>query len=119
MPLTSLGLAEVPQNGFQNFSHIAVGKGTTDFSESQTTLVSEVDRIAVGAVSYNAGIATIEALMANSEGNPGGTDEISEVGLFNAASGGSMWQRVVLTTTIPKTSAKAMLLSIQEALANA
>ena len=73
-------------------SHIAVGTGTTAAAATQTALVTELMRKAA-TYAHTAGskVFTFEATF-----DPGqATGAITEAGVFNAASGGSMLDRVV------------------------
>ena len=112
MPLVTAGHAEVWANGTQNFSHIAVGEGSTPFSLTDTALDTEVDRKAVGAVAINDSQVVVEIFFGNDEGNPTGTNEITELAILNAAASGNLWLRHVLAVSSPKTNAKAMIIAI-------
>jgi len=116
---TSVGLNEVQQNGHANFTHIGVGSSNQAFSESDTDLVSPIERIAIGGKTYNGAVVILEALFANDQGNPSGSDLVYEVGLFDAASGGNLLYRYVLGTGLAKDSSKPMTLSFPITLANA
>ena len=73
-------------------NHIAVGTGTTAAAATQTALVTELTRKAA-TYAHTAGtkVFTFEATF-----DPGqATGAITEAGVFNAASGGSMLDRVV------------------------
>ncbi len=112
MPLVTAGHAEVWANGTQNFSHIAVGEGTTVFSLTDTALDTEVDRKASPTVVVTDSQVVVEIFFGNDEGNPTGSNEITELAILNAASGGNLWLRHVLAVSAPKTNAKAMIIAI-------
>lgn len=73
-------------------SHIAVGTGTTAEAATQTTLVTELSRIAA-TYAHTAGtkVFTMTATFAAGVA----TGAITESGVFNAASAGTMLDRVV------------------------
>lgn len=73
-------------------SHIAVGTGTTAEAATQTTLVTELSRIAA-TYAHTAGtkVFTMTATFAAGVA----TGAITEAGVFNAASAGTMLDRVV------------------------
>lgn len=79
-------------------SHIGIGEGTTAADAGDTALETELDRNAA-TYTHNAGDAffTMEATFGAGEG----TGDVSEAGLFNAASTGTMFNRVVFSA-IPK-----------------
>lgn len=73
-------------------SHIAVGTGLTAVDTAQTALVTELIRKAA-TYAHTAGVAsfTLEATLAPGEG----TGAITEAGVFNAETAGTMYDRVV------------------------
>lgn len=73
-------------------SHIAVGTGTTAEAATQTALVTEISRIAA-TYAHTAGtkVFTMTATFAAGVA----TGAITESGVFNAASAGTMLDRVV------------------------
>lgn len=73
-------------------SHIAVGTGTTAEAATQTALVTEISRIAA-TYAHTAGtkVFTMTATFAAGVA----TGAITEAGVFNAASAGTMLDRVV------------------------
>lgn len=73
-------------------SHIAVGKGTTAAAAGQTALVSEITRV---AATYAHTAGTKEFTMTANYAKGIGSGAITELGVFNAASGGTMFDRVV------------------------
>lgn len=73
-------------------SHIAIGKGTTSTAASQTALATEVKRQS-GTWTWTPGSSKFTISTTFPKGSV--TDLITEGGVFNAASGGSMFDRVV------------------------
>lgn len=78
-------------------SHIAIGTGTTAANVSQTALVSETNRGA-GTWTWSEGSKTFKITTAFDRGAVSGT--ITEGAVFNAATGGTMFDRVVFATPI-------------------
>lgn len=76
-------------------SHIAVGTGTTVSTASMTTLVTETHR-AAGTWSWSEGDSKFTISTTFAKGAV--TDKITEGGVFNASSGGTMFDRVVFET---------------------
>ena len=85
--------------GFPDY--IAIGTGTTAAAITQTALVTEVDRNQVASKTASSGVATFKAFFGKNEAN-GYT--ISELGLFDLPSGGTMFCRSVLSSTVAKTN---------------
>ncbi len=75
-----------------DMTHIAVGTGTTAVAATQTALVTEISRQAA-TYAHTAGtkVFTMTATFAAGVG----TGAITEAGVFNAASAGTMLDRVV------------------------
>jgi hypothetical protein len=82
-------------------THFAVGTGTTAVAASQTALVTETFRAAVSSRTSSAQSLSVKYYLPSGSAN-GGT--LAEVGLFNAASTGTMFARAKLASTIAKTS---------------
>lgn len=72
-------------------THMAVGTGTEEAKVGDTTLKTELKRIAVSAKERAAKVLTIKALFAAGEG----TGALTEGGTFNASSAGNMFTRAV------------------------
>lgn len=72
-------------------SHIAVGTGTTAAAAGDTALGSESHREALDSTTVSTNTVTWVASLEAGEG----TAALTEAGLFNAASGGTMVARVV------------------------
>ena len=86
-------------------THVAIGTGTTAVNAAQTALVTEVFRDVITQRLTDVGQLTVTLYLSTSSAN-GST--LAEVGLFNASSSGTMYARVVLASTIAKTSAIAV-----------
>lgn len=86
-------------------THFAVGTGTTAVSATQTALVTQVLRDTVTSRTSNAQQLVVSYYLASGSAN-GNT--LAEAGLFNAASGGTMFARVKLASTIVKTASIAV-----------
>lgn len=92
-------------------SHLAVGTGTTAANAADTTLETEVFRTTIdkdekataGVIEYTATLATTDA-----NGN-----SLSEVGILNASSGGTLSNRIT-HLAFAKTSAFAVKYVIRE-----
>lgn len=72
--------------------YIGVGSGTTAAAAGQTALVTEITRI---AATYAHTAGTKEFSMTANFAKGIGTGAITEIAVFNAASGGTMFDRVV------------------------
>lgn len=86
-------------------THFAVGTGTAATAAGDTALGGEVFRDAVGGRTSNAQQLVASYYLGSGSAN-GNT--LGEAGLFNAASGGTMFARVKLSPTIVKTSSIAV-----------
>lgn len=72
-------------------SHMALGSGTTAAAAGQTTLVTELGRVSLTSTTVSSNTITYAATF-----NPGtATGAVTEAGIFNAASAGTMLARVV------------------------
>tara|TARA_B100000212_G_scaffold159027_1_gene119425 strand:- start:5171 stop:5611 length:441 start_codon:yes stop_codon:yes gene_type:complete len=74
-------------------SHMAIGTGTTAAAASQTALVTEANRQALTSTNVSGAAVTYSATF----GAGNGTGAITEAGLFNASSGGTMLCRTVFS----------------------
>ena len=72
-------------------SHIAIGTGTTAQAATQTALISELTRL---AATYAHTAGTKEFTMTSTFAAGVGSGAITEAGVFNAATGGIMLDRV-------------------------
>lgn len=91
--------------GVAGITHYALGTSATAATLADTALGAEVLRTTVAI--WNTASASLEVrfYLGSTQGN-GST--LAEAGLFNAASGGSMYARYVLASPIVKTSAVAV-----------
>lgn len=76
-------------------SHIAIGTGTTAVAATQTALANEYARKA-GTWSWNSGTKTFTITASWNTGEVLGV--ITEGAVFNASSGGTMFDRIVFST---------------------
>lgn len=83
-------------------THVAVGTGTTAVVVTDTTLQTQVLREAATEKTAASAQLTVKYYLASGSAN-GNT--LAEAGLFTAASGGTMYVRAILSSTIVKTSA--------------
>ena len=108
MGIVNVGLALIADRiggvaGGSAISYVAYGTGTTAFSASQTALVTETARAAatVTRTTTNVSNDTLQLVKAFSISS---TLTITEVGAFNASSGGTMLCRTKLATPRDVTS---------------
>lgn len=73
------------------FTHMAIGTGTTAAALTDTALESQLVRQAFTSSNVTANVVTMSTTYAAGAG----TGSITEAGLFNASSGGTMFSRVV------------------------
>lgn len=77
-------------------SHMSIGTGTTAAAAAQTGLVTEVSRKSLTSTTVVTTTASNDSVQYVASFGPGeGTGALTEAGLFNASSGGSMLARVV------------------------
>ena len=77
-------------------SHMAVGTGTTAAADAQTTLVTESARVALTSSTIVTTTVSNDSVQYVATFGPGvATAAITEAGLFNAASAGTMLARTV------------------------
>ena len=87
-------------------SHMAIGSGTTAPVVGNTTLATELGRVAITTATLNANSVTYSALF-----NEGvGTGSITEAGIFNGAAAGDMLSRTVFGV-VTKTATDSMSIS--------
>ena len=79
--------------GSTKMTHMAIGTGTTAANAADTTLQTELDRNAVTSSTDSGAILTVVGDWAAGDG----TGAITEAGIFNAASGGTMLCRSVFS----------------------
>lgn len=87
-------------------SHMAVGTSTTAASAGQTALVSESARVALASASVSAAVVTYTATFPAGTG----TAALTEAGILNASSSGTMLCRTVFSV-VNKGSADAMTIT--------
>lgn len=79
-------------------SHMAIGTGTTAASAAQTALVAEVGRVALTSSTNITTTVTNDTVQYVASFPAGtGTGAITEAGIFNAASAGTMLNRTVFS----------------------
>lgn len=83
-------------------THMAVGTGSTAAAAGDTTLGTEVYRGAVTQRVSTSKTLVVKWFVSSTQAN-GST--LAEAAIFNASSGGTMFARAVLATTIAKSSA--------------
>ena len=77
-------------------THMAIGTGTTPAAVGDTTLQTELDR---NALTVSGGTPSGNTTVYQCTWAAGdGTDTITEAGIFNAASGGTMLARALITS---------------------
>ena len=86
-------------------THIGIGTDNTAAATTDTALGAEVDRNVILTDFASGAVATFKAFFSKSEAN-GNT--IAEVGMFDAASGGTMFCRSVLASSIVKDATKSI-----------
>jgi hypothetical protein len=97
--VTSAGLTHIANSLIGTttpVSHMAIGSGTTAADVSQTTLVTEIERLALGSsalITTNIANDTVQYTAVFGAGVATGV--ITEAGLFNAATEGTMTNRIV------------------------
>lgn len=92
-------------------THGAVGTGTTAPAAGDTTLQTEVLRKTLTVTTNpSTGKAHLEFVVDYTEAN-GNT--LTEVGIFNAASGGTMLMRKLFASNIPKTNDKKITVVVE------
>jgi len=85
-------------------SHVGIGTGDTAEAASQTALVTQVHRNATATFTRSNNVLTVTASFGNGEGD----GLIAEAGLFNAATGGTMYARTRLNPARQKNSADTL-----------
>lgn len=89
-------------------SHIAIGTDATAALPTDVSLGAEVDRNAIVQDFAAGAVATFRAFFDKTEAN-GNT--IAEVGMFDQASGGTMFCRSILSSTIAKDATKSITIT--------
>jgi hypothetical protein len=88
---------------------MAVGTGTGTFSDDETTLYAEVERVPITVYSSTAGYFQVEAALAANEA----VGTLSEVGVFDAASGGAMWRHIPISPAEVKPATEGLLVTVR------
>jgi len=78
-------------------SHMAIGTGTTAADPSDTALENELDRNALTSRTQGSGADDNDVIYVGDWAAGDGTGAITEAGIFNAASGGTMLCRAVFS----------------------
>jgi len=78
-------------------SHMAIGTGTTAASASDTALESELDRNALTSRTQGSGASANTVVYVGDWAAGDGTGSITEAGIFNASSGGTLLCRQVFS----------------------
>ena len=74
-------------------SHMAIGSGSTAAAASDTALGNQLGRVSLTSTSVSSAVVTYVATFAAGTG----TGAVTEAGLFNASSGGTMLCRTVFS----------------------
>ena len=99
--ITNAGLAEIVRLVFSGltgtkFGYLAIGTGTTPESASDTALETELARktasVSQTTTTISNDTALLEATFSSADGLSG-SDAVSEAGIFNASSGGTLLAR--------------------------
>lgn len=112
--LTAEGLHRRQETGIAEFVYIAVGTGSQTPSEVLTALVTEVARAAVSATSVVGALAAISALFTNNQAN----GVLTELGIYDLSSGGTLLQYELITPSQTKTSDDGMMVTVPTTLIN-
>ena len=87
-------------------SHMAIGSGSTAAAASDTALGNQLGRVSLTSTSVSSAVVTYVATF----GAGTGTGAVTEAGLFNASSGGTMLCRTVFSV-VNKGSADSMTIT--------
>ncbi len=98
-------------------THIAIGSGSIVPSLSSTVLTTEVDRNAITTSTASGATCTFEGFFTTSE--PSTATTIREIGLFDAASGGTLQIFGQPISPVSKTTNKTMLVTVTVTFSNA
>ncbi|KYH37224.1 MAG: putative tail fiber protein [Candidatus Bathyarchaeota archaeon B24] len=98
--LSQLRNALIGSGSVSEYTHIAVGSGTTTPTRSDTALANEIAR----KVCDERLISGTKVIYRVTFGSDEANGSINEVGVFDAASGGNMLARALFGETIEKTS---------------
>lgn len=87
-------------------SHMAIGSGTTAAAAGQTALVTELGRVSLTSTTVSSNVVTYLASFAAGTG----TGAVTEAGILNASSNGTMLCRTVFSV-VNKGSADSMTIT--------
>ena len=87
-------------------SHMAIGSSTTAAAAGQTALLSELGRVSLTSTTVSSNVVTYVATFAAGTG----TGAVTEAGIFNASSSGTMLCRTVFSV-VNKGSADSMTIT--------
>ena len=87
-------------------SHMAIGSGSTAAAASDTALGNQLGRVSLTSTSVSSAVVTYVATFAAGTG----TGAVTEAGLFNASSGGTMLCRTVFSV-VNKGASDAMTIT--------
>jgi len=102
--LTKTGLAEMCNLGTDDSSpeywaYLAIGTGTTAFANTQTALITQSGSRVAATVTRITTTHSNDTMRFTATFDITSSITITEVGIFNAATGGEMLARTVLTTS--------------------
>ena len=100
-------------------TYIGVGDSASTPTLLSTILGNQLDRNAVTLATASGATATFEAFFTTSEPNPTTSTTIREVGLFNAATAGTLALHAQPIIPVIKTINKTMLVTITVTFSNA
>lgn len=101
-------MALLAQTSTSFMSHMAVSTAATAIADGDTTLASEVSRIALGSTSAGGTALTMRATWGAGDAN-GNT--IASAGIFDDPTAGTMFSGFVLSSTIAKTSSISLTIT--------
>ncbi len=115
MGLTKTGLAEMANLGINDsspnyWSHLAIGTGTTAFANTQTALVTPSGARVASTEERITTTHSNDTMRLHATFDITSPITITEVGIFNALTGGEMLARTVLTTPKAVTSGQVYAL---------
>jgi len=122
MAITNAGFAAMSDllgdvNSVAAFSYLAVGTTATAFAVTQTTLVAETTTVGLERAAATNTLATTsvadDTLQLTYTWTATGSVTLAEVGVFNAASAGTMLCRQVLGSTRALTTGNTYTLTIK------
>ena len=102
-------------SGVNPVAYLATGTGSGTVDASDTAMWNELTRKAVTAASVSGNVLTYRVYFTTAES----IGSISELGLFDAPSGGTMIAHIAVSPAKDKTSAKEMLIDITHVVSRA